>query len=169
MEQLPKDTDTRIAIPTDRGVLSEHFGHCREFTFIDVRDSQIVYKTTMPPPAHEPGSLPLWLKQNGTSVIIAGGMGMRAQQFFMGYGIQVLTGAPSLPPEEIIEQYIAGTLQTGANICSGGGHGDGTRSCGGGGHAGGGHGGGRGQGPGAGGGGRGKGGAGRPFARGDST
>ena len=148
MIEQPKETDTRIAIPTVRGVLSGHFGHCEQFTFIDVRDSQIVYKTTAAPPAHEPGSLPLWLKQNGTSIIIAGGMGVRAQQFFMGYGIEVLTGAPNLSPEDIVEQYLAGTLQRGANVCDGGGHGDGTRSCGGGGHAGGGQtGGGRRQSP----------------------
>lgn len=143
MEHLPRDTDKRIAIPTERGVLSGHFGHCRQFTFIDVRNSQIVYKTAVPAPDHEPGAIPLWLRQSGASVIIAGGMGVRAQQIFLRYGIKVLTGVASLPPEEIVELYLAGTLQTGTSTCDGSGHGDGTRSCGGGGHAGGRHGSGR--------------------------
>ena len=112
----------RIAIPSiDAGGIdgqrSGHFGHCRHFTFIDVRDSRIVYKTAVMAPPHEPGSLPLWLKQNGTNIVIAGGMGMRAQQFFSDYGIDVLTGAPCLTPEGIVEQYLAGTLKTGPNVC----------------------------------------------------
>jgi len=138
MKEKPQGTDTRIAIPTERGVLSGHFGHCELFTFFDIRDSQIVYKTTIPPPPHEPGGLPRWLSSQGTHVIIAGGMGMRAQQFFNDYGIQVVIGAPSLRPEEVVEQFVAGTLQTGANVCDGGGHGMGADGCGRSGHPGGG-------------------------------
>jgi ATP-binding protein involved in chromosome partitioning len=130
MQLRPKGTDTRIAIPTSRGVLSAHFGHCEQFTFIDVRNSQMVYKTAVEAPPHEPGSIPQWLSENGANVIIAGGMGIRAQQFFDSYGIQVVIGAPSLTPEEVVEQFVAGTLQTGANACDGDGHGMGTGDCG---------------------------------------
>ena len=70
----------------------------------------------MPPP-HEPGVLPRWLHQQGTNVIIAGGMGARALELFAENGIKVMTGAPSLAPEELVQQYLDSTLQTGFNMC----------------------------------------------------
>jgi predicted Fe-Mo cluster-binding NifX family protein len=50
-------------------------------------------------------------------VIIAGGMGMRAQQLFAQQSIQVLVGAPSEEPEAIARAFLDGTLQTGENVC----------------------------------------------------
>jgi len=44
-------------------------------------------------------------------------MGQRAQELFAGRGIKVLVGAPAETPEKIIEDYFAGTLVTGANVC----------------------------------------------------
>ena len=71
----------------------------------------------MVPPPHEPGVLPRWLHEQGTNVIIAGGMGARALDLFAQNGIKVLTGAPSLAPEELVQQYLDSTLKTGFNMC----------------------------------------------------
>jgi len=53
------------------------------------------------------------------NIIIAGGMGGRAQQLFSQNGVQVVTGASpdSGSPEEIVKIYLTGSLQTGANPC----------------------------------------------------
>ncbi len=120
-----QNSATRIAIPTENGILSGHFGRCDHFTFFDVRDAQVVYLARIEPPAHEPGVIPQWLSQQGTHVIIAGGMGMRAQQLFGSYGIKVLLGAPRIDPEEIVDQYLRGALQAGANTCDSDHHGHG--------------------------------------------
>ena len=69
------------------------------------------------PPPHEPGVLPEWLHQQGVGLIISGGMGQRARGHFTDKGVEVITGAPSLSPEELVGQYLGGTLQTGGNIC----------------------------------------------------
>jgi predicted Fe-Mo cluster-binding NifX family protein len=50
-------------------------------------------------------------------MIIAGGMGQRAQQLFAQQGIQVVVGAPVETPEKLIADYFAGTLQAGENLC----------------------------------------------------
>ena len=86
----------KFAIPLAEGKLTAHFGHCKEFALIDVEDNKIKNKQTMLPPPHEPGVLPRWLHNQGTNVIIAGGMGARALDLFAQNGIKVLTGAPSL-------------------------------------------------------------------------
>jgi ATP-binding protein involved in chromosome partitioning len=71
----------------------------------------------MTPPAHEPGVLPQWLHEQGANMIIAGGMGQRAQQLFAQAGIQVVCGAGALAPRELVKKYLDGTLVTGDNIC----------------------------------------------------
>ena len=107
----------KFAIPLADGKLTAHFGHCQEFAIFEVEDSEIKNKETLVPPPQEPGVLPRWLHELGTNVIIAGGMGARALDLFVQNGIKVLTGAPSLTPEELIKQYLDNTLQTGANVC----------------------------------------------------
>lgn len=96
-----------------------HFGHCEKFTIIDVDPEkiEILNKEEVVPPAHEPGVLPKWLHEKGVNVIIAGGMGMRAQQFFQQYGIKVVVGAPPVDPQIVILSYLKGDLVTGDNIC----------------------------------------------------
>ena len=46
----------------------------------------------MTPPPHEPGLLPRGCTNKGSNVVIAGGMGQRAQQLFAQSGIRVLVG-----------------------------------------------------------------------------
>ncbi len=109
----------KIAIPIANGKLSMHFGHCEKFVMIDVDpDTKTISGTTeLDPPAHEPGVLPRWLAEQKTNLIIAGGMGQRAQDLFTGQGIQVIVGAPSETPEQLVKSYLDGALETGTNAC----------------------------------------------------
>ena len=108
---------TVFAIPTAQGMLCQHFGHCELFELVTVKDNKIVNTTSVEPPPHEPGLLPRWLAEQGVKMVIAGGMGQRAQDFFNQYGVQVVVGAPVLKPEEVVTQYLEQTLQTGQNVC----------------------------------------------------
>lgn len=109
----------KIAIPIANGQLSAHFGHCESFTLIDVNPEtkEINGQTTIPAPPHQPGLLPPWLAEKGATVIIAGGMGQRAQALFQRQGIDVVVGAPAAPPEKIVTDYLAGCLAQGTNLC----------------------------------------------------
>ena len=68
-------------------------------------------------PPHEPGVLPTWLHELGADVIIAGGMGARALDLFAQNNIQVVVGAPTLTPEELVGQYLDNMLESGAKVC----------------------------------------------------
>ncbi len=109
----------RIAIPTADGKLCMHFGHCQQFALVDVDDTEkrVLDTNYRSPPAHEPGALPRWLKEQGASVVIAGGMGRRAQAIFNENGIDVIVGAAAETPEAIAESYLQETLETGDNVC----------------------------------------------------
>ncbi len=110
----------KIAIPTVEGKLCLHFGHCQQFAFITVDDNKKISEVEMvTPPPHEPGVLPKWLAANQVNLILAGGMGHRAQNLFVEAGVKVVVGVQGdLTPQQAVEAYLNGSLQTGANACS---------------------------------------------------
>lgn len=109
----------KIAIPLANGRLSTHFGHCEEFAMVevDVEEKKILDTEILTSPPHTPGALPAFLSEKGADVIIAGGMGQRAQQLFAQNNITVAIGAAMDTPEQIVSDYLGGSLQTGENIC----------------------------------------------------
>jgi len=114
-----KENAMRIAIPVASGRLSMHFGHCEAFALVDVdpQSKTVLKQESVPAPEHEPGLLPRWLAEQGAKLIIAGGMGQRAQGLFAERGITVVVGAPPETPETVVRAYLDGTLKTGGNVC----------------------------------------------------
>jgi len=108
-----------IAVPVAGGRLCMHFGHCEQFALLDVntRDGKILDSRQIDPPPHEPGLLPRWLHEQGVNLVIAGGMGGRAQSIFAEHGIEVVVGAPVQSPKDLVLSYLDGSLQTGENAC----------------------------------------------------
>jgi len=109
----------KIAVPMAEGKLAMHFGHCASFAVVETNEAgeQIKTEEVIPPP-HEPGVLPKWLGQEiKADVIIAGGMGQRAQDLFSQYGVKVMVGAQVKTPADLVADYISGTLHVGANAC----------------------------------------------------
>lgn len=96
-----------------------HFGHCERFALLDVdpAEKKILNRVEIEAPPHQPGLLPPWLAERGANMIIAGGMGQRAHGLFAEQGIQVIVGAAAETPEQLVSDYLAGTLTTGKNAC----------------------------------------------------
>jgi len=109
----------RIAIPMAAGKLAAHFGHCEQFALLDVdpEAKTIIGTSAVDAPPHEPGLLPGWLSERGAHVIIAGGMGQRAQQLFAAQNIQVVIGVSAATPESVAQAYLDGSLHSGPNLC----------------------------------------------------
>lgn len=103
-----------IAIPTEGSKVSPHFGHCENFTIYDTNTRKM---RVVPSPPHKPGLLPLFLKEQGANLVIAGGMGASAQNLLAGVGIQVIVGA-SGKLEDVINSYEKGELKSSGDICS---------------------------------------------------
>jgi predicted Fe-Mo cluster-binding NifX family protein len=109
----------RIAIPVVNGKLCAHFGHCECFELLDVdpESCKILTSSRVDSPPHQPGLLPPWLAGRGVNLVIAGGMGFRAQQLFTAQGIEVLVGAPADSPTDLVQAYLDGKLEAGDNLC----------------------------------------------------
>ncbi len=107
----------KIAIPTDNGVLSSHFGHCPQFAIVDINENSVSAINELTSPPHQPGLLPKWLAEHGVTHVIAAGIGQKAISLFNQQNIEVSVGAEIKGPQELAEDFINKTLTTGSNAC----------------------------------------------------
>ncbi|MBN3033860.1 MAG: NifB/NifX family molybdenum-iron cluster-binding protein [Candidatus Saganbacteria bacterium] len=107
----------KIAISTDNGQVSAHFGRCPEFTVVTIENGTVVDQETVPNPGHQPGFLPKFLRQRGVQMIVAGGMGARAQMLFAEEQIETVVGVTG-SVMEAVKGLQAGTLRSGTSLCS---------------------------------------------------
>jgi predicted Fe-Mo cluster-binding NifX family protein len=108
----------KIAIPCAGGQLCMHFGHCQQFAFVDVdEDKNVMGVEMLTPPQHAPGVYPLWVREQGATTVITGGMGGRAKELFEQQGVHVVAGAPVANPEDIVKAWLDNNLQIGENAC----------------------------------------------------
>jgi predicted Fe-Mo cluster-binding NifX family protein len=110
----------KIAISTDSGNVSAHFGRAPQFTFVTIENNKIIEKKVFPNPGHSVGSIPQFVHQHGANYMIAGGMGRRAEAFFNEFGIEVIMGITGTI-DEVIKKILDGTLEGGESLCSPGG------------------------------------------------
>lgn len=106
----------KIAVASERNGVASHFGHCEGFVVFEIKDGEIINKKVVENPGHEPGLLPRLLAREGVNVVIAGGMGMRAQQLFAENNIRVVTGANG-PINDVVKAFLEGNLIIGPNLC----------------------------------------------------
>ncbi|CDF57870.1 NifB/NifX family molybdenum-iron cluster-binding protein [Thermobrachium celere] len=106
----------KIAVACEGKNVSAHFGHCEGFMIYNVEDNNIVNAEFRENPGHRPGFLPVYLKDLGVDVIIAGGMGETAQMLFNENGIEVIVGVSGLC-DDAVSKYIKGELKSTGSIC----------------------------------------------------
>ncbi len=108
----------RIAVScqTDNGLNSfvfQHFGRSPFFAIVDAVDEDIKSIQIVSNPfitGHQAGQIPQFIHDQGVDVMLSGGMGSRAIQFFNQYDIEVGTGAFGTV-RSTIESYFSGSLR----------------------------------------------------------
>ena len=106
----------KIAVASENGMVTEHFGHCESFTIFDTEKNQIIKSETIANPGHKPGFLPNFLNDKGVNVIISGGMGSGAIDIFNEKGIEVIVGARG-DAKAVAELYLQGSLKSTGSVC----------------------------------------------------
>ena len=114
----------RIAVSADTkegldSVVSPHFGRCPYFSLVDMEGCQVMQVLEVDNPfhgQHQPGQVPSFIHQQGADVMLTGGMGARAVEFFGQYGIEAVTGAAGTVRLSL-ERYLGGELK-GAAPCA---------------------------------------------------
>ncbi len=107
----------KVAVATDNGNVSQHFGHCEGFTIYNMEGRNIVSKSFVSNPGHQPGFLPNYLNDIGVNTVIAGGMGGGAVQIFNQKKIEIITGAEG-STDDVIQKYLSSNLQHSGSICN---------------------------------------------------
>lgn len=107
----------KIAVATSNNQISEHFGHCEEFTIFECENQSIISSEKIENPGHKPGFLPNFLADQEISVIITGGIGKNAILNFEERGIKVITGATG-SMEDAVKIYLEGKLESSGSICN---------------------------------------------------
>jgi len=113
----------RIAVSTEtnnelESLVAHHFGRCPFFALVDVEGTEVKAVNVIANPyygAHQPGQVPGFIHLQKADVMLSGGMGGRAIQFFEQFGIQTATGATGTV-QSALESYLGGEL-TGAIPC----------------------------------------------------
>lgn len=109
----------RIAIPLQNGRFSQHFGGAEAFAFYNVDETgpSIGERTLDNPPEHGRGVYPMWLRQQGATVVLAGGMGPRAIEVLGRQGIEVVLGVQGDDPDALARGFLDGTLVASGEAC----------------------------------------------------
>jgi len=106
----------RIAISTDAGFVSAHFGRCPSFAIAEIEEGKVLKVEEINNPGHQPAFLPNFLEERGVKYIICGGMGNRAQMLFAEKKITPIIGVTG-KIEEVIEKFAQGKLKSEESFC----------------------------------------------------
>jgi len=106
----------KIAVASENGNVTEHFGHCEGFLIFEAEGDKILAGRFISNPGHRPGFLPNFLNDIGVNVIISGGMGSGAIEIFNEKGIEVITGAAG-KAEDAVSRYLSGNLASTGSVC----------------------------------------------------
>jgi predicted Fe-Mo cluster-binding NifX family protein len=119
-----------ITAETSQGLdsqVAQHFGHAPYFILVDVEDGAVIAAQDIANPfaeAHEPGQIPDFIARQKAEVMLSGGMGGRAIEFFKQAGIKTATGATGTVRESL-EKYLGGILAAAAPCAESEAHGHG--------------------------------------------
>jgi predicted Fe-Mo cluster-binding NifX family protein len=97
-------------------MVAQHFGHAPYFILVDVENSQVTATQGVANPfvnGHAPGQIPGFIQEQNANVMLSGGMGGRAIQFFEQAGIKAATGANGTV-RQALENYLGGKLNEAA-------------------------------------------------------
>ena len=106
----------KIAVASENGMVTEHFGHCEGFMIFDTENNKIIKSETIANPGHRPGFLPNFLADRGVNVIISGGMGAGAVEIFNERNVEVVVGT-SGAAKAAAQAYLQGSLKSTGSVC----------------------------------------------------
>ena len=109
----------KIAIPTNKGLVDDHFGHCKHYSIYSVDDkNKIRLKENLPSPlgCGCKSNIASELKELGVTVLLAGNMGNGALTMLQNHHIKVLRGC-SGSVDDVVHDYINNKITDSGYAC----------------------------------------------------
>ncbi len=107
-----------IAVPLMGGSFSDHFGGADAFALYSVDEARrtVDGRQVLVPPEHGHGVYPMWLRQLGATVVLAGGMGPRASGMSRSMASRSCS-ASRARPHAVVRSFLDGTLVATGEPC----------------------------------------------------
>lgn len=105
----------KIAVTYAEGMIFQHFGHTAQFKIYEIENDTVKTAEVVDTAGHGHGALAGFLKEQGVSVLICGGIGGGAQMALAEAGIS-LFGGVSGDADEAVDALLAGQLVFNPNV-----------------------------------------------------
>ena len=99
----------KIAVTYENGLIFQHFGHTEQFKIYEVAENEVIESKIVPTNGSGHGALSGFLKEQGVSVLICGGIGGGAKDALFNAGI-LLYGGVMGSCDKAVDDYLKGTL-----------------------------------------------------------
>ncbi len=106
----------RVAIPISKNELSEFFGECNHYEIFEIDKKIIDRKLVEIPSGFNILELPEWLKNQGVTDVIAYKISKQIISLFASNKVNLFVGVPKKSPQNLIDDYLQGTLESDKNI-----------------------------------------------------
>lgn len=100
----------KVALPITNNHLSQYFEQCSGFIIFTIKDKSL--KKDLVSPHIQPGILPHWLAEQGVTDIITMGIENNSASKLNKFKINVFAGVELSGPEQLVEQFLNGSLVT---------------------------------------------------------
>ncbi len=104
----------RIAIATDQGYVSSHFGCAPAFTIVELEEGRMRGTLTIPNPGCQHAFWADLFSRNSIKHVIAGAMGANAQAVIRGCGVNVILGIQGRL-EDVVKSFLDGAFAADTN------------------------------------------------------
>ena len=110
----------KIALPSNKNQINEHFGHCEYFTVFTIDDQKIIQleeKITSPTGCGCKSNIAQTLAEQGVKLMLSGNMGQGAVNVLNSHSIDVLRGCYG-GVKDVVENWLAGNLSDSGISCA---------------------------------------------------
>lgn len=106
----------KIALPINKGILSEYFKECNHFEIFSIYEKHVNSNTIEVPHVKEEQEMPEWLKSLGITDVISYKIEKQTITAFQALKINLFIGIRRTKPHEIIKDFIEGKLYSDETI-----------------------------------------------------
>ncbi|MCD4664211.1 MAG: ATPase [Bacteroidales bacterium] len=107
----------KIALPVAKNMLNQHFDHCQYFKIYNVENKMVINEELIKAPVHKSSLLPNWLANHNVTDVIAYGIRHKTIEILNQYKINVFVGVKMKNPNELVNDFLEGTLETNGSLC----------------------------------------------------
>ncbi len=106
----------KIALPVAGNILSPHFDHCQYFKIYNVENQMVINEELIKAPVLKSSLLPNWLANHNVTDVIADGIRHKTIEILNQYKINVFVGVKMKDPNELVNDFLEGTIETNGNL-----------------------------------------------------